>query len=61
MVFENVKELCEKKGISITQLEKEAKLSPGSINKWKKSSPTAKSIQAVAKVLKVKIETLLKE
>lgn len=59
MVFENVKELCEKKGISITQLEKEANLSPGSINKWKKSSPTAKSLQSVAKVLKVKMEKLL--
>lgn len=61
LVFENVKALCEKKGISITQLEKESGLSAGSINKWKNSSPTAKSLQAVAKVLKVKMEKLLQE
>lgn len=61
MVFENVKTICDKKGISITQLEKEAGLSTGSINKWKTSNPTSKSLQAVAKVLKVKMEKLLKE
>ena len=61
LVFENVKALCDKKGISITQLEKDAGLSTGSINKWKTSSPTAKSLQSVAKVLKVKMEKLLQE
>lgn len=61
MVFENVKTICDKKRISIAQLEKKAGLSPGSINKWKTSSPTAKSLQAVAKVLKVKMEKLLQE
>ena len=61
LIFENVKALCDKKGISITQLEKEAELSPGAVNKWKTHSPTVTSLQKVAKVLKVKMEKLLQE
>ena len=61
MVYENVKALCDKKGISIAQLEKEAGLSNGSIGKWKNCIPKADSLQAVAKVLKVKMEKLLQE
>lgn len=61
MVYENVKKLCDEKGISISQLEKDAGLSNGSIGKWKKFIPKADSLQAVAKVLKVKMEKLLKE
>lgn len=59
MVFENVKKICDEKGISISQLEKDAGLSPGSIVKWKTCMPKANSLQAVAKVLKVKMEKLL--
>lgn len=61
MVYENVKALCDKKGISITQLEKDAGLSNGSIGKWRNCVPKADSLQAVAKVLKVKMEKLLQE
>lgn len=61
MVYENVKALCDKKGISITQLEKDAGLSNGSIGKWRNCVPKADSLQAVAKVLKVKMEKLLHE
>lgn len=61
MVYENVKKICDEKGISITQLEKEAGLSSGSIGKWRNCIPKADSLQAVAKVLKVKMEKLLKE
>lgn len=59
MIYENIKAICDKKGISITQLEKEAGLSNGSINKWKNCIPKADSLHAVAKVLKVKMEKLL--
>ena len=61
LIFENVKSVCEKKGISIARLEREAGLPNGTIGKWKTSSPRVCNLQAVAKVLKVKIETLLKE
>lgn len=60
MIYNNVKELCEKQGISISELEKRAKLGNGTIGGWRKSSPKIANIQAVAKVLGVKVEKLLK-
>ncbi len=61
MIYDNVKRICNEKGISISQLEKDAGLSAGSIAKWKSCIPKADSLQAVAKVLKVKMEKLLME
>lgn len=61
MVFENVKALCEKKGMSISRLEKEAGLGNGTIGGWRTSTPNTKSLQAVAKVLKVKVGKLLED
>lgn len=60
MIYNNVKELCEKQGISISELEKRAKLGNGTIGGWRKSSPKIANIQSVAKVLGVKVEKLLK-
>ena len=60
LIYNNVKELCEKQGISISELEKRAKLGNGTIGGWRKSSPKIANIQAVAKVLGVKVEKLLK-
>lgn len=59
MVYEKIKMICEKKGLSITQVEKDAGLSNGAISKWKTRNPTAKNLKAVADVLKVKMEKLL--
>ena len=53
--------ICEKKGLSITQVEKDAGLANGAISKWKTCNPTAKNLKAVADVLKVKMEKLLQE
>lgn len=50
---------CQKRGISVASVEKEANLSNGAIRKWNKSSPTVDSLQAVAKVLKVGMEELV--
>lgn len=59
MLFDAVKTICEEKNLSIYKLEKEAKLSKGSICKWNNSVPSADKLQRVAKILKVKINTLL--
>lgn len=61
LIYNTIKELCDEKGISITQLEKEAGLKSGTICKWDEHSPLVKNLQAVAKVLKVKVDKLLKE
>ncbi len=59
MLFENIKTLAKKKGLSIGELEKAAGLSNGAIFKWRVSTPKIDSVQAVAKVLKVKVDKLL--
>lgn len=61
VIFENIKKICKKKKISISQLEKLAGLSNGSIYKWNTSVPKVDSLQKVAIILKVKIEKLLEE
>lgn len=61
MVYDNVKKLCDEKGITIAQLEREAGLQNGAIGKWRIFNPRITNLQAVAKVLKVKMEKLLQE
>lgn len=58
-IYDNVRGLCIKKGISISYVEKEAGISNGSIRKWNESSPTAANLKAVADVLHVKVDKLL--
>ena len=59
MIFNNIKRLCAKRNISISQLEKEAGLGNGTISGWKESSPTVANLQAVAKVLHCSVDDLL--
>lgn len=61
MIFNNIKKICDEKGISIFQLEKEAGLGNGTISGWKESMPRIYKLQAVAKVLEVKVDKLLAE
>lgn len=60
MIYENVKAMAEKKGISLNALEKKAGLSKGTIPKWKTASPTIKSLSAVAKILGTTVDKLAK-
>lgn len=59
MIYDTIKELCKKRGVSVGSVEKEAGLSNGTIGKWNNVSPTIDNLQAVAKVLKVKVDKLL--
>ena len=49
----------KKKSLSIRQVEAAAGLKNGAISKWNDSSPTVKSLKAVADVLKVKVDKLI--
>lgn len=60
MLYDKVKEICEKKGISVRSVEIAAGLSNGAISKWNDVAPKVDNVQAVAKVLKVSVNTLLK-
>lgn len=59
LLYDKIKEVCKEKGMSVTAVEKEANLSNGTISKWNKSSPTVDNLQAVAKILRVKIDQLV--
>lgn len=59
MIYKNIKELCDRKKISVSALEKAAGLGHGTISGWRTSSPTIDKLQAVAKVLGVKVCKLL--
>ena len=61
MIYDNVKRLCEEKGMSISQLEKEAGLGNGTIGGWKTSVPRIDTVESVAKALRVKVDRLLKD
>ena len=59
MIYDKIKEVCKSKGVSVTSVERKAGLSNGTISKWNDVRPTVNKLNAVAKVLKVKIDTLL--
>lgn len=61
MVYDKVKKLADEQKISIYALEKKAGLQNGAIGKWRESSPTLKSLQAVADALGISVNELLKE
>ncbi len=59
MIYDKIKQICEKKGISVASIERKANLSNGSISKWNTSTPTVDNLKAVADVLKIKVDKLL--
>lgn len=62
MIYDNVVELMIKKNMTIFELERKAGLANGTVRKWKGStnSPKIESVMAVAKVLGVTANRLLR-
>ena len=60
VLFDNIKALCVKKGISISELEKYCGFGQGTIYKWKTVSPALVNLQKVADYFKVTINKLVK-
>lgn len=61
MLYEKVKVLAEKKGVSINRLEKDLGFSSSYISKWKVSIPSAENLRKTAAYLGTTVEELLKE
>lgn len=61
MIYEKVKELCEKKNVSIYRVEKDLGFSASSIVKWKNGVPAADKLKAVADYFNVPIEYFLEK
>ena len=60
-IYKNVSELAKQKNLSIMEIEKKANLSNGTVGKWRESIPKISSVEAVARVLKVSVDRLLRE
>ena len=59
MIFRKISELCEKRGISIAKLEKDAGLGNATVRGWSKSVPSAQNLKKVADVLGCTVDELL--
>ncbi len=54
-MYQKIKGLCEKNGISVSRLEKELSLSNGSVSKWDSSIPRANTLLKIANYFSVPI------
>lgn len=59
MVFDNILELCKKRGITIAKLERETGIGNGTISRWNSSSHSVKNLKAVADYFGVTMDSLL--
>lgn len=59
MIYDKVKLLCEKNGLSISQLEIRAGLGNGTIGGWRTAIPAVDTVKKVADVLGVSVDSLL--
>lgn len=58
-VYENVKDLCNKMGISMLKMETAIGVSPGASSKWRKSTPSADAIIKMADYFNVSTDVIL--
>ena len=60
LIYDKIKEICKSKGVSVRSVEEKAGLRNGAISKWNDASPSVDKLNAVAKVLNVKVDSLIK-
>ena len=58
-MYETINKEAEKRGMSIRQLERDAGLGNGTIDKWKESSPKLDTLEKVAAALGMNVTTLI--
>lgn len=61
MILNKITALCEKKGISISRLEKECGIGNATITRWDESMPRVDSLKKVADYFGVDIKYFLEE
>lgn len=58
-MYKVVKEICDKKGISVAQLERDSGLGNGTISGWKDGDARLSNLDKVAEALGMKTTTLI--
>ncbi|WP_434310473.1 helix-turn-helix domain-containing protein [Hominifimenecus sp. rT4P-3] len=61
LLYNNVVDICEKRGITLCRLEKELGFGNGSVRKWKECEPGIQRVMKVAKYLGVSVGRLLED
>lgn len=61
MLLEKIKQLCEKNGTNIANLEKELGFGSGTIRKWNVVSPSVLNLKKVADYFHVSVDDLLND
>ncbi len=61
MLYDNVKKMCEEKGITIMRLEQELGFPRSYVCKWNDNIPAVTKVKAVADYLGCTVDELLKE
>ena len=61
MLYDNIKKTAKDKGIAICKMEKDLKISDGSICKWNTNTPGIDKVAKVAKYLETTIDELMKD
>ena len=59
MIYSNVKTLCDEKGITVSQLERDLGFPRSSICKWNENEPGVMRVQKVADYFGVPIERVV--
>lgn len=59
MLLHNIKRYCDQRGITLSQLEKDAGIAKCTIYRWGESLPSVDKVQKVAKVLGVSVDDLM--
>lgn len=59
MLYNNVRDICDEKGITVSKLEDDLGFPRSYICKWNKNEPGIRKVQKVADYLGVPIEKLL--
>lgn len=61
MIYTNVSNLCQRRGISIAKLERELGFGNSTIRGWVNSSPTVEKLKTVADYFCVTVDELLSD
>lgn len=60
MILDNIRKLCEKKGVSLWAVERATGIGNGVIARWENSSPRVENLKLVADYFGVTVDDLLK-
>lgn len=61
MIYRNIKQACDKEGVSISKLERELGFARSSICKWNENIPSVDKVKKVADYLGTTVDFLLSD